>query len=118
VRIDRVGTSQLAGLYQHADLVLSTSKYEGSGVLALEALKAGARVAVGRLGGIPEVAGDAPIYIVPDNADSLAGAMRRAVTEATADRDRRARLGKQLSAGWAWEKTARQLMTAFRKAVG
>ncbi len=118
VRIDRVGTSQLAGLYQHADLVLSPSRYEGSGVLTLEALKAGARVAVGRIGGIPEAAGDAPIYIVPDNADSLAGAMRRAVTEATADRERRARLGKQLSTGWAWEKTARQLMTAFRKAVG
>lgn len=118
VRIDRVGTAQLAGLYQHADLVLSTSKYEGSGVLALEALKAGARVAVGRIGGIPEVAGDAPIYIVPDNADSLAGAMRRAVTETAIDRERRARLGKQMSTGWAWEKTARQLMTAFRKAVG
>lgn len=117
VRIDRVGTAQLAGLYQHADLVLSTSKYEGSGVLALEALKAGARVAVGRVGGIPEVAGDAPMYIVPDNVDSVAGVMRRSATEATADRERRARLGKQMSTGWAWEKTARQLMTAFRKAV-
>jgi len=118
VRIDRVGTAQLAGLYQHADLVLSPSSYEGSGVLALEALKAGARVAVGRVGGIHEVAGDAPLYIVPDNVDSVTGMMRRAVTENTADRERRAKLGKQLSTGWSWEKTARQLMSAFRKATG
>ncbi len=118
VRIDRVGTAQLAGLYQHADLVLSPSSYEGSGVLALEALKAGARVAVGRVGGIPEAAGDAPMYIVPGNVDSVAGMMRRVANEPTADRERRAKLGKQLSTGWAWEKTARQLMTAFRKAAG
>ena len=118
VRIDRVGTAQLAGLYQHADLVLSCSSYEGSGVVALEALKAGARVAVGRIGGIPEAAGDAPMYIVPDNVDSVASMMRRVATEPTADRERRAKLGKQLSAGWSWGKTARQLMTAFRKATG
>lgn len=118
VRIDRVGTAQLAGLYQHTDVLLSASTYEGSGVLALEALKAGARVAVGRIGGIPEVAGDAPMYIVPDNVDSVTGMMRRCATEGASDRERRAKLGRQMSTGWAWEKTARQLMTAFRKAVG
>ncbi len=118
VRIDRVGTAQLAGLYQHADVVLSASTYEGSGVLALEALKAGARVAVGRIGGIPEVAGDAPMYIVPDNVDSVTGMMRRCATENIGDRERRAKLGRQMSTGWAWEKTARQLMTAFRKTAG
>jgi glycosyltransferase involved in cell wall biosynthesis len=117
VRIDHVGTAQLAGLYQHADVVLSASTYEGSGVLALEALKAGARVAVGRIGGIPEVAGDAPMYIVPDNVDSVTGMMRRCAQEGPQDRERRAKLGHQMSTGWAWEKTARQLMTAFRKAT-
>jgi glycosyltransferase involved in cell wall biosynthesis len=118
VRIDRVGTAQLAGLYQHSDLVLVPSRYEGSGVLVLEALKSGGRVAVGRIGGVTEVAGDAPIFINPESTDSLVAAMRRAVTETPSDRERRKKSSKQVTAGWSWEKTARQLTTAFRKAVG
>lgn len=118
VRIDRVGTAQLAGLYQHSDLVICPSRYEGSGVLVLEALKAGARVAAGRIGGVAEVAGDAPIYFNPESVDSLVAAMRRAATETEGDRERRKRSSKQVSASWPWEKTARQLMTAFRKAAG
>jgi hypothetical protein len=55
---------------------------------------------------------------VQDNADSVTGMMRRVATESTADRERRAKLGKQLSTGWSWDKTARQLMSAFRKATG
>lgn len=118
VRIDRVGTAQLAGLYQHSDLVVIPSKYEGSGVLVLEALKAGARVAVGRVGGVPEVAGDAPIFFNAESADSLVAAMRRATQEGASDRERRSRSAQQVSSGWSWERTARQLMSAFRKAVG
>ncbi len=118
VRIDRVGTAQLAGLYQHSDLVICPSRYEGSGVLVLEALKAGGRVAVGRLGGVAEVAADAPIYINPESTDTLVAAMRRAVHETPSDRERRRKSSKQVCAGWSWEKTARQLTTAFRKAVG
>lgn len=117
VRIDRVGTRQLAGLYQHSELVVCPSRYEGSGVVVLEALKAGARVAVGRVGGVPEVAGDAPIFFNAESTDSLVAAMRRATQESGSDRERRRRSSEQVSSGWSWERTARQLMSAFRKAV-
>lgn len=118
VRIDRVGTAQLAGLYQHSDLVICPSLYEGSGVVVLEALKAGARVAVGRVGGITEVAGDAPIFFNPESADSLVGAMRRAVSEGPADRARRLRSAKQATHAFTWENTALQTLSAFRRAIG
>lgn len=115
VRIDRVGTTQLAGLYQHSDLVICPSRYEGSGVQVLEALKAGARVAVGRVGGITEVAGDAPIFFNPESVDSLVGALRRAMTESAADRERRRRSAKQIAHQYTWENTARQTLSAFRR---
>jgi len=118
VRIDRVGTAQLAGLFRHSDLVVCPSKYEGSGVLVLEALKAGARIAVGRIGGVVEVAGDAPIFFNAESTDSLVAAMRRAASESEPDRERRRKSSRQVTTGWSWEKTARQLMTAFRKAAG
>ncbi len=117
VRIDRVGTTQLAGLYQHSDLVICPSLYEGSGVLVLEALKAGARVAVGRVGGITEVAGDAPIFFNPESVDSLVGALRRAVSEGAADRERRIRSAKQATHEFTWENTASRTLTAFRRAI-
>lgn len=117
VRIDRVGIAQLAGLYQHSDLVICPSRYEGSGVLVLEALKAGARIAVGRVGGIPEVAGDAPIFFNPESADSLVGALRRAVGESAADRARRLRSAKQVTHDFTWENTALQTLSAFRRAI-
>ena len=117
VRIDRLGTTQLAGLYQHSDLVICPSRYEGSGVLVLEALKAGARVAVGRVGGITEVAGDAPIFFNPESVDSLVGAMRRAVGESAADRARRLRSAKQVTHDFTWENTALQTLSAFRRVI-
>lgn len=117
VRIDRVGRTQLAGLYQHSDLVICPSRYEGSGVLVLEALKAGARVAVGRVGGITEVAGDAPIFFNPESVDSLVGAMRRAVGESAADRARRLRSAKQVTHDFTWENTALQTLSAFRRVI-
>ena len=115
VRIDRVGTTQLAGLYQHSDLVIVPSLYEGSGVLVL---KTGARVATGRVGGITEVAGDAPIFFNPESVDSLVGAMRRAVGESEGDRERRRRSAKQATRDFTWEKTAWQTLAAFRRATG
>jgi len=117
VRIDRVGTTQLVGLYQHSDLVICPSLYEGSGVQVLEALKAGARVAVGRVGGITEVAGDAPIFFNPESVDSLVGAMRRAVSESKADHERRRRSGQQVAHQYTWETTARQTLSAFRRVL-
>lgn len=117
VRIDRVGTTQLVGLYQHSDLVICPSRYEGSGVLVLEALKAGARVAVGRVGGVTEVAGDAPIFFNPESVDSLVGALRRAMTESKADHARRCRSAKQIAHQYTWENTARKTLSAFRRVL-
>ncbi|MFP6616508.1 MAG: glycosyltransferase, partial [Candidatus Hydrogenedentota bacterium] len=41
IRIDRLGTKQLAGLYEHCDMYLSASLYEGSGITVLEAFQSG-----------------------------------------------------------------------------
>lgn len=117
VRIDRVGTAQLTGLYKHSELVICASTYEGSGVISLEALKSGARVAVGRVGGVPEVSGDAPFYFNPESVDSLVGVIRRARSEGPNEIARRQQAAGQIARGYTWERTARQLLTAFRRAI-
>lgn len=116
-RIDRLGNTQLAGLYQHCDMYLCPSLYEGSGVTVLEAFKAGALVGTSRTGGIKEIAGDAPFFFNAESVDSIVGVLKRAIDETPENRARRASGGKPLTVEFTWENTAIKTLTAFRKAV-
>lgn len=115
VRIDHLPASQLAGLYQHCALFICPSLYEGSGVRAIEAMKAGTPVATGRAGGITEVVGDSPIFFNPESVDSMVSAVRRALQETDAERGRRIHFGKQTADEYTWEKCAWKTLTAFRR---
>ena len=116
-RIDRLGNTQLAGLYQHCDMYICPSLYEGSGVTILEAFKAGALVGTGRIGGIQEVAGDTPFYFNAESIDSIAGVLKRAVEEPPENRARRIEGGKSKTTEYTWENCAWKTLSAFRKAI-
>ena len=116
-RIDRLGNTQLAGLYQHCDMYVCPSLYEGSGITVLEAFKAGALVGCGRIGGIQEVAGDTPFYFNAESIDSITGVLKRALDEPEDARARRASGGKLLTQEYTWENCAWKTLTAFRKAI-
>lgn len=115
MRIDHVPTAQLASLYQHCDLCICPSLYEGSGVTALEAMRAGAQVATGRVGGITEVVGDGPIFFNPESVDSMVGSIRRGLQEDAASRLRRTHFAKRLAEKYTWEDCAWQTLSAFRR---
>ncbi len=116
-RIDRLGNTQLAGLYQHCDMFVCPSLYEGSGVTVLEAFKAGAIVGCGRIGGIQEIAGDSPFYFNAESIDSITGVLKRVLDEPEDLRNRRASGGKLRTQEFTWENCAWKTLTAFRKAV-
>jgi len=61
--IDHVDDRILAILYNEATALLFPSKYEGFGLPVLESLACGTPVIVGNNSSLPEVAGDAGIYI-------------------------------------------------------
>ncbi|MDL9978272.1 glycosyltransferase family 4 protein [Microbacterium sp. ASV49] len=52
---------------------------EPFGLAALEAMASGCAIVATALGGLPEVVGDAGIYVPPDDADALASAIRSLV---------------------------------------
>jgi len=112
VRIEQCPEAQLAGLYQHCDLFVCPSVYEGSGVTVLEAMRAGARVTAGRVGGIPEVAGDVPTYFNPESVDSMVGVIRRALNEKEDEREQRKRTAQNRAAQFTWEKCAERTLAA------
>jgi glycosyltransferase involved in cell wall biosynthesis len=116
-RIDRLGTTQLAGLYQHADFYVHPSLYEGSGVSVLEAFASGALVCASKVGGIAEFGGDTPLYFNPDSVDSIVGSMKRALDMDEEERARRIQGGRQHWVEMTWDNCSWKTLSAFRKAV-
>ena len=57
------------------------SKNEGFGIPVLEAMSAGVPVVAANRGALPEVLGDAGTLVDPDDAEALAAAMHRMLTD-------------------------------------
>lgn len=115
IRIDRFPVAALAGLYQHCDAFICASLYEGSGITVLEAMRAGASVVAGRIGGIPEVASTIPLYLNPENVSSIISTVRRALTENPSERQHRVKAGRAIASEFSWETCAWKTLAAFKR---
>ncbi len=84
-RIASVGsTATPAQEYRQADLFVLPSRYEGYGMVFAEALAHGLPVIAARAGAVPEVVPqDAGLLVPVDDADALAAALRRVLSEPT-----------------------------------
>lgn len=71
-----VSDEALMALYSGAGLFAFPSFLEGFGLPPLEAMSYGVPVVATDCTCVPEVLGDAPVYVSPHDLDSLAGAMR------------------------------------------
>jgi glycosyltransferase involved in cell wall biosynthesis len=63
--------SDLAALYQGAEVLIVPSLYEGFGLPVLEAQSVGTPVLCSQAGSLPEVAGNGALYFDPSSAESL-----------------------------------------------
>jgi glycosyltransferase involved in cell wall biosynthesis len=115
IRIESCPTTYLAGLYQHCDVFVQPGIHEGSGITVLEAMRAGAPVATSRTGGVPEVAGDTPIYFNPESLSSIVASIRWAIEESPEQRLSRVKYGRQVAAEYTWERCAWKTLSAFKR---
>ena len=83
----------VASLLGAADLALLTSTWEARALVAQEALLAGVPLVSTRVGGIPELVGDAAVLV--DLDDDRAGRRRRALLTLADDPERAGRLGRR-----------------------
>lgn len=83
-----------APLYPAFDLFALSSRTEGTPIALLEAMSAGVPVVATRVGGVPDVIGDAGRLVPPEDPGALAAAIRQALTDrdASASLAERARL--------------------------
>jgi len=72
----------LVTLIRGARAVLFPSLYEGFGLPVLEAMMLGTPVVTSRASSIPEIGGDAVLYVDPYDADDIATAIRTIASDA------------------------------------
>jgi len=106
----------LKQFYQDATLLLFPSLYEGFGMPPLEAMACGCPVVASNTSSIPEVCGEAALYVNPYDIGNIA----EGVTRVLNDTDLRARmiyLGLQRSKLFSWQSSAQQISNIINKAI-
>jgi glycosyltransferase involved in cell wall biosynthesis len=112
VHLGYVSAAELAALYAGAELVALPSFYEGFGLPAVEALKAGAPLVASDLPVLREVAGDAALYAPPDRPDLWAGRIGELLAD-PALRTEMARKGRERAGRFDWRRAAEETARAF-----
>lgn len=108
---------ELPAVYAGAEALLLPSRWEGFGLTALEAMAVGTPVVAARAGALPEVLGDAPLWIEPGDAEGLAAACLRLLEDPEA---RRAcgDAGRARAATYSWSRTAERTHAVYQRVAG
>jgi glycosyltransferase involved in cell wall biosynthesis len=105
-----VPLDELVGLYRSAGAVVYPSLYEGFGMPCLEAMACGCPVAASNVASLPEVCGDAAVYLDPNSVESIADAIRLVLDDPSPG-------GIEQSAKFTWERCAREHDAVYRTLV-
>jgi glycosyltransferase involved in cell wall biosynthesis len=111
--VENLPNEKLVALYNSASLLVLPSFYEGFGLPVLEAMACGTPVACSDRGSLAEVAGDAALFVNPDDLDGLADAMERVLEDETLRAQLRSR-GFANVARFSWVKAARETLSIYR----
>jgi glycosyltransferase involved in cell wall biosynthesis len=112
-----VDEGDLPHLYSEASLFLFPSLVEGFGLPPLEAMRCRVPVAAARVSCIPEVLGDAAIWMDPYSVESIAASIATGLLDHGA-RERAITKGLSQVAGFSWRKAALDTVCAYREATG
>ena len=107
-----VSKKELPVFYSMAEMLIYPSIYEGFGLPVLEAMACGTPVITSEISSLPEVGGNAVVYINPNSITELSQAIRELCSDAE-KRDKYSQLGLAQAAKFSWEKTAREFIKTF-----
>ena len=117
IALPALDRSALVDCYRGAIALAFPSLYEGFGLPALEAMACGTPVVASRRASLPEVCGEAALYIDdPEDVEEIARALRSIVEDA-ALRTRLREAGLRRAATFSWERTAQETFAMIRSAA-
>jgi glycosyltransferase involved in cell wall biosynthesis len=114
-RADFVGLvpeERLPSLYRGAEALIFPSLYEGFGLPILEAMACGVPVVTSSVTGMPEVAGDAAMFVDPRSVEQISYAMGKIVSDRSV-RQQLIEKGISRAAGFSWVSTVNRVRKAL-----
>lgn len=113
--MDFVSDRDLSALYKNAKAFALPSLYEGFGIPVLEAMSLGTPVIVSNTSSLPEVAGEAGIYVDPESVESIADGLTLALSENRDAAKKRMVAARKQVEKFTWEKAAKQTLEVLEK---
>lgn len=108
IQKDWVANDELARLYKAATVVALLSRYEGFGLPILEAMSTGTPVLTTGYGSLPEIAGDAALYIKdPDSIHEIESALTSIIDDSVLQKTLASK-GKKQAQRFSWTLTAKR----------
>lgn len=111
-----VTTEEKDCLYQHADIFVFPSLYEGFGIPPLEAMHFGCPVVCADAASLPEVVGEAAEKVNPYDIDSIAEGMLRVLLDEERKEELR-RFGYIQEKKYTWDASAEKLKAVCREVL-
>jgi len=105
--LDFVGNEDLPSLYKNALCFVLPSLYEGFGLPVLEAMKFGCPTVISDVSSLPEVGGDAALYVDPQSVDDIADKLNAVISDEKL-REEMIKKGYNQVKKFSWENTAKE----------
>jgi glycosyltransferase involved in cell wall biosynthesis len=114
-RLGHVADDDVPALYNGASVFALPSLYEGFGMGVLEAMACGCPVVTSNRSSLPEVAGDAAVFVDPFDVASIRDGIRRAMTPS--ERERLVAAGLKRAGQFHWQRTAAETLAIIQQAI-
>ncbi|TFC68483.1 glycosyltransferase family 1 protein [Cryobacterium sp. TMT2-4] len=111
-----LSTEELDRCYAESSLIVFPTLFEGFGLPVLEAMSRGCPVVCSDIPVLHEVAGDAAVYVTPQDAAALAATLSRLLDD-PAELARLSAQGRDRARAFSWAKTALDTLASFQRAL-
>jgi len=109
-----VGGDELKPLYTFAEFFVMPSLYEGFGQTIVEAMACGTPCLVSKVSSIPEIAGDAALYVNPYDTEGIGKAMEKLAGDKNL-REKLSAAGREQAKKFSWEKCAKETLEVYKQ---